>query len=69
VIEPDAPTERAVARGDSTERARHRIRRGVEAAVVAYLVWGALTIFWKELQRFDPFELIGWRIISAANMS
>ena len=47
----------------SMERARQR--RGVQAAVAAYLLWGFLTIYWKELHRFDPFELIGWRIISA----
>jgi chloramphenicol-sensitive protein RarD len=40
--------------------------RGVRAAVAAYLLWGLLTIYWKELHRFDPFELIGWRIISAS---
>lgn len=41
-------------------------RRGIQAAVVAYLLWGLLTIFWKELRRVDPFELIGWRIVSAS---
>lgn len=41
-------------------------RRGVRAAIAAYLLWGLLTVYWKELHRFDPFELIGWRIISAS---
>lgn len=41
-------------------------RRGIRAAVVAYLLWGLLTVYWKQLHRFDPFELIGWRIISAS---
>ncbi len=40
--------------------------RGVRAAVAAYVLWGLLTIYWKRLDGFDPFELIGWRIISAA---
>jgi len=40
--------------------------RGLRAGLVAYLLWGALTIFWKRLHRFDPFELIGWRVIASA---
>jgi chloramphenicol-sensitive protein RarD len=50
----------------SIEQARQRTRRGVQAAIAAYVLWGFLTIYWKELHRFDPFELIGWRIISAS---
>jgi chloramphenicol-sensitive protein RarD len=30
-----------------------------------YFLWGALTLYWKELRDFDPFELIGWRIASS----
>lgn len=30
-----------------------------------YFLWGALTLYWKELRNFDPFELIGWRIASS----
>lgn len=45
---------------------RRRLQQGIQAAVVAYLLWGLLTIFWKELRQFDPFELIGWRIVSAS---
>ena len=30
-----------------------------------YFIWGALTLYWKELHGFDPFELIGWRITSS----
>ena len=30
-----------------------------------YFLWGALTLYWKELKDFDPFELIGWRIASS----
>jgi chloramphenicol-sensitive protein RarD len=38
-------------------------RNGIRAAVLAYVVWGLLTIYWKGLETFDPFELIGWRIL------
>ena len=36
---------------------------GIRAAVVAYVVWGLLTIYWKQLADLDPFELISWRIL------
>lgn len=35
------------------------------AGVVAYVTWGLLTIYWKELHGFPPFELIGWRIMAS----
>lgn len=35
-------------------------------AVVAYLLWGLLTIYWKQLERFDAAELILWRMACAA---
>ncbi|CAN5620755.1 EamA family transporter RarD [soil metagenome] len=41
-------------------------RAGIIAGATAYLVWGLLTIFWKQLHHFNAFELIGWRICSAA---
>ncbi|MFM8387844.1 MAG: EamA family transporter RarD, partial [Actinomycetota bacterium] len=31
----------------------------------AYILWGLLTIYWKTLHGFPPFELIGWRITSS----
>ncbi len=40
--------------------------RGVQAAVVAYVLWGLLTIYWKQLSGLDAIELIGWRITSAS---
>lgn len=40
-------------------------RSGIVAGASAYLVWGALTAYWKLLRDFDAFELVGWRIISA----
>lgn len=45
--------------------AEHETARGIRVAFVAYVLWGLLTIFWKQLSRFNAFELIGWRIISA----
>jgi len=45
---------------------RNELRTGVQTAVVAYVVWGLLTVYWKQLTDFDPFELIGWRIICAS---
>lgn len=42
------------------------LSRGVRAGVVAYLVWGLLTVYWKQLTTFDPVELIGWRVSMAA---
>ncbi|MEN9643394.1 MAG: hypothetical protein RL238_63 [Actinomycetota bacterium] len=41
-------------------------QKGIIAGVTAYMVWGLLTIYWKQLHRFDAFELIGWRITAAA---
>lgn len=34
--------------------------------MTAYLLWGFLTIYWKQLDAFDALELIGWRMVSAA---
>jgi chloramphenicol-sensitive protein RarD len=41
-------------------------RHGVIAGVAAYLVWGALTLYWRNLDSFDAIELIGWRVICSA---
>jgi chloramphenicol-sensitive protein RarD len=40
--------------------------RGVQAGVAAYVLWGLLTIYWKQLSAFDAIELIGWRVAMAA---
>lgn len=39
--------------------------RGIRAGLVAYTLWGLLTIYWKQLGDFGAFELIGWRIAGA----
>jgi len=44
----------------------HEQRRGLEAAIVAYVMWGLLTLYWKQIADFDPVELVGWRISTAA---
>ncbi|HAP76286.1 MAG TPA: EamA family transporter RarD [Acidimicrobiaceae bacterium] len=41
-------------------------RAGIIAGLTAYVVWGLLTIYWKQLRAFDAFELIGWRIVASA---
>ena len=41
-------------------------RAGIIAGATTYLVWGLLTIFWKQLRHFNAFELIGWRIAASA---
>jgi chloramphenicol-sensitive protein RarD len=38
----------------------------VQAAVAAYVIWGSLTVYWKQLEDFHPVELIGWRMAMAA---
>lgn len=42
-----------------------RLRSGIVTGVAAYVVWGLLTIYWKQLSRFNAFELIGWRITAS----
>jgi len=37
----------------------------IAQSLAVYFIWGALTLYWKELHGFDPFELIGWRITSS----
>ena len=40
-------------------------RSGILYGLGAYVTWGLLTIYWKFLQDFDAFELIGWRIVTS----
>ena len=40
--------------------------RGLQAAIVAYTLWGLLTLYWKQLSGLDAVELIGWRVATAA---
>lgn len=41
------------------------VQRGVQLGAAAYLLWGFLTIYWKQLEGFDAFELIAWRMACA----
>ena len=47
-------------------RSDEQLRSGLVAGLTAYLVWGALTVYWKQLTDFEPFELVGWRVMSAS---
>jgi chloramphenicol-sensitive protein RarD len=40
--------------------------RGVRLGVAAYLIWGFLTVYWKQLGAFDAIEIIGWRMLFAS---
>lgn len=42
------------------------VNRGAVVGFVSFLLWGLFTIYWKQLHRFDPFELIGYRIACSA---
>ena len=53
-------------RPSSPAAAHHEQRAGIIAGFSAYVVWGLLTIYWKQLSEFDAFELIGWRITASA---
>lgn len=46
-------------------RTTRTVQRGVQLAVAAYLLWGFLTVYWKQLKGFDAFELIAWRMSCA----
>lgn len=41
-------------------------RAGIITGLVAYVLWGLLTVYWKQLHAFRALELIGWRVSSAA---
>lgn len=42
------------------------VRDGILAGVTAFTAWGLLTLYWKQLVAYDPFELVGWRIVTGA---
>ena len=48
-----------------SEPQRDDTRLGALLAFSAYLFWGMVTVYWKALDDFDPFELIGWRIATS----
>jgi chloramphenicol-sensitive protein RarD len=52
--------------GSQQVRARDHAQAGLAVGITAYLLWGLLTVYWHELEHFDAFELIGWRVIFSA---
>ena len=65
----DPGTPVTTASGDAVGRdvaAADVVARGVRVALSAYMLWGFLTIYWKQLDAFGAFELIGWRIVCAS---
>ncbi len=40
-----------------------REHSGFWSAVLAYVLWGVITIYWKQLNRFNAFELIAQRVV------
>jgi len=55
------------AHGDPEISEQHAEQRaGIIAGISAYVIWGLLTIYWKQLRGFNAFELIGWRITASA---
>jgi len=46
--------------------AEAEVTRGVRVGLAAYVIWGLLTIYWKQLSAFQALELIGWRMVCAA---
>ena len=46
----------------SEQTQRNRVRVGV----AAFVLWGLLTIYWKQLSGLDAVELIAWRMSTAA---
>ena len=57
---------RSIVGVSSDEQRAAAQQRGIVAGVTAYLVWGALTLYWRHLEAFDAVELIGWRVICSA---
>lgn len=46
-----------------------RVDRGASGApfaLLAYVLWGLLTFYWKAVGDLSPVDLIGWRIVASA---
>ncbi len=41
-------------------------RSGLMWGITSYVFWGLITIYWKHLEHFNAFELVGFRITSSA---
>ncbi len=60
-----AETQRGAPRRATADRTAADITRGVRVGLAAYVIWGLLTIYWKQLSAFAALELIGWRMVCA----
>lgn len=38
-------------------------RKGLAAALIAYVIWGLLPLYFKALHAVPPLELVGWRVL------
>lgn len=38
-------------------------RNGILTAAVAYILWGLLPVYWKQLQDIPPLEILGHRVV------
>ncbi|MDT0507274.1 EamA family transporter RarD [Novosphingobium sp. MMS21-SN21R] len=38
-------------------------RRGLVAALIAYILWGVLPLYFRALHGVPPLELVGWRVV------
>lgn len=39
------------------------LRRGLAAALAAYVMWGLLPLYFRALHAVPPMELVGWRVL------
>ncbi|SMC68090.1 EamA family transporter RarD [Novosphingobium sp. B1] len=39
------------------------LRRGLTAALAAYVMWGLLPLYFRALHAVPPLELVGWRVL------
>jgi chloramphenicol-sensitive protein RarD len=65
----DAPASasevRQTAAGRTGDPTADGITRGVRVGIAAFVIWGLLTVYWKQLSAFEALELIGWRMTCA----
>lgn len=63
---PAAPRPPTARRASTAPPIPDQLRPGVVIGVAAYVIWGSLTVYWKQLHHFDAFEVIAWRVCSAS---
>lgn len=49
--------------GLSSSSQSHHDPRGAMAAATAFLIWGSVPIYWKQMHAVSPFELIAHRVM------